>query len=84
MDIDCPASFTVVDGKGWGRDRQELERWRCTDVDRSPIAADATLQIEIKPVNDITPRWLRSGIALHPVGDDGSFAVACQISRILG
>ena len=68
MDIDCPASFTVVDGKGWGAIVKNLSGGGVLMWIDHQIAADATpSQIEIKPVNDITPRWwLRCGYCAAP------------------
>ena len=48
---------------------------------------DAEMKIEIKPVNDITPPMVAEDkvIRCAPVGgENGSFAVACQINRLLG
>lgn len=87
MDIECPASFQVVDGDGGGAIVKNLSgggllMW----LDRE-IESNATLMLEIKPVNDITPPMTAEVQVLRctPVdGGQGSFAVACQISRVLG
>jgi hypothetical protein len=87
MDINCPASFTVVGGKGGGAIVKNLSGGGVLMWIDHQIDADAALQIEIKPVNDITPPMVAEVRVLRctPVSDDdGSFAVACQISRILG
>ncbi|MCB1791080.1 MAG: PilZ domain-containing protein [Gammaproteobacteria bacterium] len=87
MEIECPASFQVVDGDGGGAIVKNLSgggllMW----LDRQ-IEPNATLMLEIKPINDITPpmnaevRVLR---CTQVEGGEGSFAVACQISRVLG
>jgi hypothetical protein len=87
MDIDCPASFEIVGGDGGGAIVKNLSgggllMW----IDRN-VAPESSLNIEIKPVNDITPPMVAELKVLRctPVGEtEGSFAVACQISRILG
>jgi hypothetical protein len=87
MAIECPASFQVIGGDGGGAIVKNLSGggllvW----IDRE-ISPGASLQIEIKPVNDITPPMVAEVRVVRstPVGDaDGSFAVACQIRRVLG
>jgi hypothetical protein len=51
------------------------------------IVQGAEMQIEIKPVNDITPPMVANVQVLRctPIGNPaGSFSVACQITRLLG
>ncbi|MCB1722991.1 MAG: PilZ domain-containing protein [Chromatiaceae bacterium] len=87
MDIECPASFEVVNGDGGGAIVKNLSgggllMW----LDRA-IEPNATLMLEIKPINDITPPMQAEVQVLRctPVeGGEGSFAIACQISRVLG
>lgn len=87
MDIECPASFHVVGGEGGGAIVKNLSGggvlvW----IDRD-IAPDSVLKIEIKPISDITPPMIAEVRVLRstPLGEtDGSFAVACQIRRVLG
>ena len=87
MAIECPASFQIVDGKGGGAIVKNLSgggvlMWM--DVE---CAKDAEMKIEIKPVNDITPPMVAEVkvIRCAPVDEqNGSFAVACEINRLLG
>lgn len=87
MEIECPASFRVAGGAGGGAIVKNLSGggllvW----IDRDIVPGE-TLQMEIKPVNDITPPMIAEVQVLRstPVGGvDGSFAVACRISRVLG
>ena len=87
MDIECPASFELVNGDGGGAIVKNLSgggllMW----LDRA-IEPNATLMLEIKPINDITPPMQAEVQVLRctPVeGGEGSFAIACQISRVLG
>jgi hypothetical protein len=87
MAIDCPASFKIVDGSGGGAIVKNLSGGGLLMLIDHEIVADSEMQIEIKPVNDITPpmvadvRVLRCSRAEDPAG---SFFVACQISRLLG
>lgn len=87
MDIECPASFQIVDGDGGGAIVKNLSGggllvW----IDRD-MAPGSLLRIQIKPVNDITPPMLAEVEVLRNTplgGTDGSFAIACQIRRVLG
>lgn len=87
MTIDCPARFQVVGGEGGGAIVKNLSgggvlMW----IDRD-FAPGSALQIEIRPISDITPPMVAEVRVVRStaVGDDeGSFAVACQISRVLG
>lgn len=87
MEVDCPARFELVGGPGGGAIVKNLSgggvlMW----IDRA-IDPEQDLRIQIKPVNDITPPMNADVRVLRctPLEDDlGSFAVACQISRILG
>lgn len=87
MEIDCPANFKIVGGEGGGAIVKNLSGGGLLMLFDHDIASDSMLQIEIKPVNDITPpmvadvRVMRCTQAPDP--EDG-FSVACQISRILG
>ena len=87
MAIECPASFEIIDGDGGGAIVKNLSgggllMWMDRDV-----SADAEMTIEIKPVSDITPPMVAEVRVLRctpAAGEEGSFAVACQISRLLG
>lgn len=87
MQIDCPASFQVIGGEGGGAIVKNLSgggllMW----IDRL-VEPETTVEIEIKPVNEITPPMVALVRVLRCTsvdGDDGSFAVACRIDRILG
>lgn len=86
-DIDCPAQFRIVDGDGGGAIVKNLSGggvllW----VDRA-IAPGATLRMEVKPLHDTTPPMVAEVRVLRstPLGDEeGVFAVACQIHRVMG
>jgi hypothetical protein len=87
MDIECPARFRLTDGDAGGAVVKNLSGgglllW----IDRE-ISSDEGLHIEIKPANDITPPMVAEVKVLRctPVdGGEGSYAIACQISRVLG
>ena len=87
MEIECPASIQVIGGEGGGAIVKNLSGgglllWLDHDLE-----ADARLLIEIKPISDITPPMKAEVRVLRcmPVeGGEGSFAVACQINRVLG
>ena len=87
MEIDCPASFDVVGGQGGGAIVKNLSGGGLLMWLDHEISPQSTLLLEIKPVNDITPPMQAEVEVLRctPVdGGEGSFAVACQISRVLG
>ena len=87
MSIECPASFKIVDGDGGGAIVKNLSgggllMWMDRDIE-----AGLEMNIEIKPVSDITPPMVAQVRVLRcsPAGgEEGSFSVACQISRLLG
>jgi len=87
MAIECPASFQIVGGEGGGAIVKNLSgggllMW----IDRD-IVADSEMKIEIKPVSDITPPMVAEVKVMRCMpagGEKGSFAVACQIKRLLG
>lgn len=87
MQVECPASFRLRGGGGGGAVVKNLSGggllvW----IDRH-IEPGEVLQMEIKPISDITPPMVAEVNVLRstPVGEtDGSFAVACQIRRLLG
>ena len=87
MAIECPASFEIVDGAGGGAIVKNLSgggllMWMDRDIE-----AGLEMKIEIMPVSDITPPMVAEVRVLRcsPMGgEEGSFAVACQISRLLG
>lgn len=87
MDIECPASFEIVDQDGGGAIVKNLSgggllMW----IERS-LDPGAELTIEISPINDITPPMHAAVRVLRcspVVGASGSFAVACVIERVLG
>ncbi len=87
MTIDCPASFKVMDGEGGGALVKNLSGGGLLICIDHAVATGSLLQIEVKPMNDLTPPMQAEVQVLRctPVEDgDGSFAVACQINRILG
>jgi len=87
MQIECPATFKIAGSDGGGAVAKNLSGggllvW----IDRD-IAPGAALTMQIRPVNDITPPMVAEVRVLRstPVGErQGSFAVACQIMRVLG
>jgi hypothetical protein len=87
MAIDCPANFKVVDGSGGGAIVKNLSGGGLLMFIDHEIEAGSEMQIEIKPVNDITPPMVADVRVLRcsPAEDrEGEFSVACQISRLLG
>lgn len=87
MDIECPASFKVVGGAGGGAIVKNLSGGGLLIWLDHAIEPESTLEIEMKPVNNITPPMTAEVRVLRctPVGgEEGSFAVACQINRVLG
>jgi hypothetical protein len=85
--IDCPASFQIIGGEGGGAIVKNLSGGGLLICIDRAIDNGSSLQIEIKPVNDITPPMQAEVQVLRctPVEDgEGDYAVACQISRILG
>jgi len=87
MQVECPARFKIAGGDGGGAVVKNLSGggllvW----IDRE-IASGSLLTMEIRPINDITPPMVAEVRVLRstPVGEEGSsFAVACQIGRVLG
>ena len=87
MAIECPASFQIIGGDGGGAIVKNLSgggllMWMDVECPK-----EAMMKIEIKPVSDITPPMVAEVkvIRCSPAGgEEGSFAVACQISRLLG
>jgi hypothetical protein len=87
MAIECPAKFQIVDGEGGGAIVKNLSGGGILMWMDSECPADAEMKIEIKPVNDITPPMVAEVKVKRCTavgGNDGSFAVACQINRLLG
>jgi hypothetical protein len=87
MTIECPASFKIVGGGGGGAIVKNLSGGGLMMAIDHEIAQGAEMQIEIKPVNDITPPMVANVQVLRctPAGNAaGSFSVACQITRLLG
>ena len=87
MDIEGPASFEIVGGQGGGAIVKNLSGGGLLIWLEHEIAPQSTLMLEIKPVNDITPPMQAEVQVLRctPVdGGEGSFAAACQITRVLG
>ena len=87
MTIECPASFTIVDGDDGGAIVKNLSGGGLLMWMERELTPGTSLQIEVKPVNDITPPMVAEVEVLRctPVGvAEGSFAVACQIRRVLG
>lgn len=87
MTVDCPASFVVRGGAGGGAIVKNLSGGGLLMWIDHDIGQDAVMELEIKPVNDITPPMVAEVRVVRstPVeADGGSFAVACQINRILG
>ena len=87
MTIECPANFKIVGGGGGGAIVKNLSGGGLLMSIDHGIAEDSVMQIEIKPVNDITPPMVAEVRVLRcsPAADlGGSFSVACQISRLLG
>ena len=87
MAIECPASFQVVGGEGGGAIVKNLSGGGLLmSLDRE-LGAGAELKIEIKPANDITPPMVAQVQVVRCTpdsGEQGLYAVACQISRLLG
>lgn len=87
MEIECPASFQVIGGEGGGAIVKNLSGGGVLMWSDHNILPDSQMLLEIKPVNDITPPMKAEVRVLRcmPVeGGEGSFAVACQINRVLG
>lgn len=86
-EIECPASFRVAGGPGGGAIVKNLSGGGLLVWTDRDITLGETLQMQIKPVNDITPPMVAEVKVLRSTavgGIDGSFAVACRISRVLG
>lgn len=87
MAIDCPARFELVGGDAGGAIVKNLSGGGVLMWVERALEPGAAVQIEIRPVNEITPPMIAEVQVLRcqPVADgEGSFAVACQIRRILG
>ena len=87
MAIECPASFQIVGGEGGGAIVKNLSGGGLLLTIDQEIAAGVELKIKIKPVNDITPPMVAEVrvVRCTPESEaqDG-YAVACQITRLLG
>lgn len=87
MQTECPARFLLAGGGGGAAVVKNfsgggLLAW----IDRD-VAPGALLTMEVKPTDDITPPMVAEVCVVRstPVGEmAGSFAVACQIRRVLG
>ncbi|MGB5201099.1 MAG: PilZ domain-containing protein [Sedimenticolaceae bacterium] len=86
MGIECPARFTVVGGEDGGAVVKNLSGGGLLIWIEREIAPGSALKIEVIPCNDTTPPLLAEVEVLRctAVDDGGSFAVACQIHRVLG
>lgn len=87
MEIECPASFRVVAGEGGGAIVKNLSGGGLLMWIDHQIAPDTVLQIDIKPISEITPPMAAEVRVLRctPLAEgEGSFAVACEIARVLG
>ena len=86
MGIECPARFTVVGGEAGGAIVKNLSGGGLLIWIEREIEPGTPLKIEVIPCNDITPPLLAEVEVLRctPVDEGGSFAVACQIHRVLG
>ena len=87
MEIECPATFHVIGGEGGGAIVKNLSGGGVLMWSDHDIEPDSHLMLEIKPVNDITPPMKAEVrvVRCAPVeGGEGSFAVACEINRIMG
>lgn len=87
MDIECPASFEIVGQGSGGAIVKNLSGGGVLMWIETAVEQDAKLKIEIKPVTDITPPMIAElrVVRCTPLsGAEGNFAVACEISRILG
>ena len=87
MAINCPASFEVIGGDGGGAIVKNLSGGGVLMWLEKDVAPGSELRVEIKPVKDITPPMTAElrVVRCTPLEEsDGSFAVACEISRILG
>ncbi len=87
MAIECPASFQVVGGEGGGAVVRNLSGGGLLmSMDRE-LGAGAQLKIQIKPANDITPPMVAEVRVVRCTPENaepGRYAVACQITRLLG
>lgn len=87
MQVECPARFEIIGGVGGGAIVKNLSGGGVLMWVEQALEPGARLQIEIRPVNQITPPMSAEVQVLrcHPVAEgEGSFAVACQIERVLG
>jgi hypothetical protein len=87
MTIDCPASFELVGAGTGGAIVKNLSGGGVLMWLDQQLQPGAAVRIEIKPVNEITPPMQAELEVLRctPLPEaEGSFAVACEIRRILG
>jgi hypothetical protein len=87
MEIECPASFEVVGAGTGGAIVKNLSGGGVLMWLDQQLKPGAAVRIEIRPVNEITPPMQAELEVLRctPLPEsDGSFAVACEIRRILG
>ena len=87
MAIECPASFQIVGGEGGGAIVKNLSGGGLLMSMEHQLGAGEELKIEIKPANDITPPMVAEVqvVRCTPENDQqGRYAVACQITRLLG
>lgn len=86
--IECPAKVRIgKEGDTKGAIVKNLSGGGVLMWVEQALEPGARLQIEIRPVNQITPPMSAEVQVLrcHPVAEgEGSFAVACQIERVLG
>lgn len=87
MEIDCPASFKLTGQKAGGAIVKNLSGGGVLMWIEQTITPGEEIMIDITPVSDVTPPMTAELKVLRctPVdGASGSFAVACQIQRVLG
>lgn len=87
MEIECPASIEVVGAGTGGAIVKNLSGGGVLIWLDQQLDPGAAVRIEIKPVNEITPPMQAELEVLRCIPlpeSDGSFAVACEIRRILG
>ena len=87
MAIGCPASFQIVGGEGGGAIVKNLSGGGLLMSMESQLDVGSELKIEIKPAKDITPPMVAQVQVVRCTpesGEQGRYAVACQITRLLG
>lgn len=87
MAIECPASIEVVGSGTGGAIVKNLSGGGVLMWLDQQLQPGSAVRIEIMPVNEITPPMQAELEVLRctPLPEaDGSFAVACEIRRILG